>query len=86
MRIMEYSFSGFWFFIGIMVIVAGACLVRFYKEAADGIGRGVMDYERFKLAGVIACGAGILISLNIHMFVIGFLVQLIFGGVGGIGN
>jgi hypothetical protein len=76
-----YEFSIGWFFIGLLVIAVGVCLVKFYKQVADGIGRGLSDYDRFKLAGVITCIAGILMALNLHMMVIGFIVRLIFGGV-----
>ena len=81
--VMEYSFSFGWFFVGILVTAAGALVVKFFQQVTNMIGRGVEFYDKVKLAGVIACAAGILIALNIHMFVIGFIVNLVFGGVFG---
>lgn len=84
MRLMEYSFSAGWFIVGLLVIAAGACMVKFFQQVTHNvIGKGIEYYDKVKLAGVITCGAGIFIALNLHMFILGFIARLIFGGVAG---
>ncbi len=70
-----------WFFIGILVTVAGFFFVRFYKEVADNMGSGVASYNRYKLIAVGTCIAGIIIILNLHSLVIETIGRLVFGGI-----
>ena len=75
-----YSFSTGSFILGILIVVAGVLLVKYYKQVADNMGKGMASYERYKLYGTIACGVGILVMLNVHMFVLGVIVKMVFGG------
>jgi len=75
-----YEFSWLWFFVGIVIVLGGAAFLRFYKEIADNMGSGVTSYDHYKIAALIVCGAGVLITFNLHNLVIAFIVNLIFGG------
>jgi hypothetical protein len=75
-----YEFSILWFFIGLAVTALGIAFLRFYKEVADNMGNGVASYDHYKIAALIVCGAGILMTFNLHNLVIGFIANLIFGG------
>ena len=76
-----YEFSLMWFFIGILVTVAGFFFVLFYKEVADNMGSGVASYNRYKLIAVGTCIAGIIIMFNLHSLVIETIGRLVFGGI-----
>ena len=75
-----YEFSIFWCIIGIIVVLGGVAFLRFYKEVADNMGSGVSSYNHYKIAALIMCGAGILMTFNLHNLVIAFVANLIFGG------
>lgn len=77
---MSYSFSWTWFFIGLAIQVLGVLFVRYYKQVADNMGRGVASYDRYKLYAVITCAAGIIIMFNFHSLIINWIGHLIFGG------
>ena len=76
-----YEFSWMWFFIGIATIVAGVLFMRFYKEIADNMGSGAASYQRYKLVALGICAVGMIMMFNVHNLVIGFIANLIFGGV-----
>ncbi|MEI6228606.1 MAG: hypothetical protein WCP11_01100 [Candidatus Saccharibacteria bacterium] len=75
---MEYEFSIGSFFIGMLIMGAGAALVIFYRQIADNFGSGASSYERFKLVGLITCGVGFLVCLNLHWFILGNLLGMFF--------
>ncbi|MDR0591351.1 MAG: hypothetical protein LBG75_02235 [Candidatus Nomurabacteria bacterium] len=74
---MDFTFSFGWFFFGIVIVIAGILLARFYKEIADNFGAGVVSYDRYKLVAVITVVVGILIMLNLHILVLTFITSLI---------
>jgi len=76
-----YEFSFLWFFVGLIVAGVGIAFLRFYKEVADNMGGGVSSYQHYKIAALVVCGAGILMTFNLHNLVLGFVANLIFGGV-----
>jgi len=76
-----YEFSWMWFVIGFAVVIGGIFFLRYYKQVADNIGSGVASYERYKIVALCVSGAGILMMFNLHNLVIGFIANLIFGGV-----
>jgi hypothetical protein len=76
-----YEFSFLWFFIGIAVVLGGIVFMRYYKEIADNMGSGVASYNHYKIAALVICGAGILMTFNLHNLIIAFVANLIFGGV-----
>ena len=78
MVLMEYEFSLGWLFGGIAIVIAGALIVIFYKQIADNLANGVSSYDRVKLFGIIAIIVGLIITANLHTFLLGLLVNLLF--------
>jgi len=77
---MEYTFTWGAFFAGALILLAGAALVAFYKPIADNLGSGVSSYDRYRLAGLIACGVGLIVALNLHTLILGWFFGMLFGG------
>ena len=75
---MNYTFDIGWFFGGIAITIAGALIVIFYKQIADGMVNGVSSYDKVKLFGVIAIIVGLLITANLHIFILSGIVSLFF--------
>ena len=75
---MEYEFSIGSFFIGLIIMIAGALFLRFNKPIADNLGSGVASYDHFKLAALITCGVGFLVCLNLHWFILANLLGMFF--------
>ena len=75
---MEYEFSIGSFFIGLIIVIAGVIFVRFYRQIADNLGSGLSSYDRFRLVALISCGVGILVMLNLHWFILGNIMLMIF--------
>lgn len=76
---MEYEFSVGWLFGGLAIVLAGALVVIFYKQIADGLANGVSSYDKVKLFGVIAIIVGLICTANLHVFLINLVVNLLFG-------
>ena len=76
---MEYEFSWAAFGLGFIILVAGAVLLRFYQPIADNLASGVVSYERFKLAGLIACAVGFIVMLNLHLILLSWIILPLFG-------
>jgi len=76
---MEYTFSWGTFFVGILILLAGAGLTLWYRQIADNLGSGVSSYDRYRLAGLIACGLGLIVMLNLHTIVLGWIFSMFFG-------
>jgi hypothetical protein len=74
---MKWEFSFVWFFVGILVIAAGVLIVRFHQKIADNLAGGVQNYDKTKLAGLIACGLGFLFMTNLHSLILYFIFHLI---------
>lgn len=77
---MEYTFSWGAFFVGILILAAGAALTIWYRPIADNIGGGVSSYDKYRLAGLIGCGLGLLVMLNLHTLILGLIFGSLFGG------
>ena len=73
----EFSFGAFLF--GMVVLVCGGIFTVFYRKIADNIGSGVSSYERFRLWGLIACGAGFAIMIGLHTIPLNWLMKTLFG-------
>lgn len=76
---MEYEFSLGWMFGGLLIALAGGLIVIFYKQIADNLANGVSSYDRVKLFGIITAVVGLLITANLHTFILKLLVNLLFG-------
>ena len=77
---MTYTFSWSWFFIGIIVLLASGALTAWYRPIADNFGSGVSSYDRFRLWGVIGCGIGFILMLNLHTLILTVIFSQFFGG------
>ena len=77
--VMKYTFSLGWMFGGIAIIIAGALVVIFYRQIAENLANGVSSYERVKFFGVITIIIGLLVTANLHTFLLGLLAKLLFG-------
>ncbi len=76
---MNYEFSLGWLFGGIAIAIIGGLIVIFYKQIADNLVNGVSSYDKVKLVGIITIIVGLLCTANLHTFLLGLLVNLIFG-------
>ena len=76
-----YQFNIYWFIVGVVLIAAGVCVVRFYKEISDNFLYGPNSYQTCKLWGIGFCIGGVLICLNLHTFVIDLIGRVIFSGM-----
>jgi hypothetical protein len=77
---MTYEFSFASFFIGLLILAAGAALVRWHQVIADNMGSGVASYERYKLWAFITCGVGLVVMLNLHVVLLGWFFSMLFPG------
>ena len=76
---MDFEYSIGWMFGGLAIALAGGLIVIFYKQIADNLANGVSTYEHVKLFGVITIIVGLLITANLHTFILSLIVHLMFG-------
>ena len=67
---MKWTLSWFWFFVGLVCVIAGILILRYYRQIADNMASGVASYDRVKLFGIIFAGAGIVFMFNIHSLIL----------------
>ena len=79
MLCMDFTFSFGWMWGGVAIVAAGAAVVIFYRQIADGLANGVSSYETVKKVGLIAVVVGMLVASNLHTFVLTLLVNFITG-------
>ncbi len=77
---MNYEFSWGWFLVGIIILVLGGLLTRYYQWTADNFGGGVGSYEKYKLYGLIGCAIGFLVMINLHTTILRAALDAIFPG------
>ena len=78
-REMDYQFSLGWMFGGLGITLVGGLIVIFYKQIADNLVNGVSSYDKVKLFGIITIIVGLICTANLHTFILGLLVKLLFG-------
>ena len=61
-----------------MIAFAGGLIVVFYRQIADNLASGVSSYDRVKLFGVITIIVGLLITANLHIFILTLITNLLF--------
>lgn len=76
---MDFEFSFGWMAIGIVITIAGGAVVFFYRQIAENLANGVSSYDHVKLFGIITAVVGLLVTANLHIFVLTLLVKLMFG-------
>lgn len=75
---MEFEFSWGWMAGGLVITAIGTLIVVYYKRIADGMANGVSSYDKVKLFGVITVIVGLLVTANLHTFLINLIVNFIF--------
>ena len=75
---MQYEFSVGSFFFGILIVAIGVAFMRWHQVIADNLGSGVSSYDKFKLWALITCIIGFAVTINLHTFILGNLLQLVF--------
>ena len=73
-----YEFSISSFFVGIVVLIIGALMVVFHQKLADNLGSGLASYDKFKLWGLIVCGAGLVLITSLHTIPLNWLLDAVF--------
>ena len=76
----DFTFSPAWAVGGLVIAAAGGAIVFFYRPIAENFANGVSSYEHVKLFGVITTIVGLLVTANLHTFILTLLVNLIRGG------
>ena len=77
-RFMDWNFSIGWFFLGLLILIAGSAMVFFYKPISDNMASGINSYQRVKFWGMIVAGIGLLIMANLHTLILSAFVSLVF--------
>ena len=77
---MQYEFSIGSFFIGLLILLAGAAFVRWYQWVADNFGSGVVSYDRYRLVALLTCVLGLIVMINLHTTTLVLLFDAIFPG------
>ena len=76
---MNFQYSVEWLLGGIALVVVGALIVVFYRVIADNLINGAASYDGVKLFGVIVIAIGLVCVANLHLFVLNFIANLLFG-------
>ena len=76
---MDFEYSIGWMFGGLAITLAGGLIVVFYRQISENLANGVSSYEHVKLFGIITIIVGLLVTANLHTFVLSLLVHLLFG-------
>ena len=76
---MDFTFDFGWMAGGLLIALAGGLIVVFYRQIADNLANGVSSYDRVKLFGVIVIVIGFLIAANLHILILTFITNILFG-------
>ena len=76
---MDFTFDFGWMIGGLVIAAAGGAIVFFYRQIAENLANGVSSYEHVKLFGVVTIIVGLIITANLHTFILTLLVHLITG-------
>ncbi len=76
---MDFEFSLGWMFGGLVIALVGGLIVIFYKQIADNLVNGVSSYEKVKLFGIIIVIIGLICTANLHVFILSWITNLMFG-------
>jgi hypothetical protein len=74
-----YTFSLTWFIVGLLITALGASITLFYNKFADA--SGFSSYSKWRIAGLIIIGIGLIFMLNLHNYLLLMLVQLVISGM-----
>ena len=73
---MEFSLTSF--LIGVAILAVGGAIVALHQKIADMVLGGASSYDRVKLVGLITMVGGFVVAINLHVVVLGWLVDIIF--------
>ncbi|MBQ1344115.1 hypothetical protein IIY59_00045 [Candidatus Saccharibacteria bacterium] len=76
---MDFEFSFGWMIAGIIIAAAGGAIVYFHQQIANNLANGVSSYDHVKLFGVITIVVGLIVTANLHTFLLTLIVHLITG-------
>ena len=76
---MDFTFDFGWMIGGLIIAAAGGAIVFFYRQIAENLANGVSSYDHVKLFGVITIIVGLVITMNLHTFILTLLVHWITG-------
>ena len=76
---MEYEFNLGWMMVGLVITIAGALVVFFYRPIAENVANGVSSYDKVKLFGIIAIIVGLLTTSNLLLFILRLIFGLLLG-------
>lgn len=76
---MDFAFDFGWMFGGLVIAAIGGAIVIFYRQIADNFANGVSSYDRVKLFGIITLVIGLLVTANLHTFLLELIVNFIKG-------
>lgn len=76
---MDFEFNFGWMIGGIVIAIAGGLIVVFYRQIAENLANGVSSYDHVKLFGIITVIVGLLVTANLHIFLLTLIVNLMFG-------
>lgn len=76
---MDFTFDFGWMIGGLVIAAAGGAIVIFYRQIAENLANGVSSYGRVKLFGIITIVVGLIVTANLHTFILTLLVRLITG-------
>jgi hypothetical protein len=68
-----------WFIVGLLILALGGCITLFYNKFAEHSGVG--NFSKWRIAGLIICGIGIVFMLNLHTYLLLLLVQTVISGM-----
>lgn len=75
---MDFTFDFGWMAGGLAIALAGGLIVIFYRQIAENFANGVSSYDRVKLVGVITIVVGLLVTANLHIFLLTIITDLLF--------
>jgi len=75
---MTYEFSLGSFFVGLLILAIGVAFMLWHRVIADNFGSGASSYDRFKFWALMTCILGVIVSVNLHWFILGNLIIMIF--------
>ena len=64
------------FFMGMMIVVGGVLMVRYYKEISDNFVNGISSYDKVRLCGLGVTIFGLLFAFNIVQWLLVTLIKM----------
>ena len=64
------------FFMGMMIVVGGVLMVRYYKEISDNFVNGISSYDKVRLWGLGVTIFGLLFAFNIVKWLLVTLIKM----------